>query len=67
MLEPNLIIIFINISMVILTCRYICVNKENQYLEVAIRPSGAYVTIYMRDCSHYEMRENNRHLSSGFP
>ena len=32
----------------------------------SILPSGSYVTLYMRDCSHYEMRENNRHLSCGF-
>ena len=32
-----------------------------------ILPSGAYVTLYMRDCSHCEMRENKRHLSCGFP
>ena len=24
----------------------------------SILPSGAYVTLYMRDCSHYEMMEN---------
>ena len=34
---------------------------------VSLIPSGAYVTLYMRDCSHYEMRENKRHLSCGFP
>ena len=32
----------------------------------SILPSGSYVTLYMRECSHYEMRENNRHLSCGF-
>ena len=32
-----------------------------------ILPSGAYVTRYMRGCSHYEMRENKRHSSCGFP
>ena len=34
---------------------------------VQILPSGAYVTPYMRDYSHYEMRENKPHLSCGFP
>ena len=29
--------------------------------------SGANVTLYMQDCSHYEMRENKRDLSYGFP
>ena len=33
----------------------------------SILPSGAYATLYMRDCSHYEMRENKPHLSCGFP
>ena len=32
-----------------------------------ILSSGAYVTLYMRDCSYYEMRESKRHLSYGFP
>ena len=30
-------------------------------------PSGTYVTFYLRDCSHFERRENKRHLSCGFP
>ena len=32
-----------------------------------ILPSGANVTLYMQGCSHYEMRENKRDLSYGFP
>ena len=32
-----------------------------------VLPSGAYVILYMRDCSHYEMREKKRQLSCGFP
>ena len=31
-----------------------------------ILPSGAYVTLYKQDCSHYEMRENKSLLSCGF-
>ena len=34
--------------------------------KAAILQSGAYVTLCMRACSHYEMRENKRHLSYGF-
>ena len=34
---------------------------------LAILLSGFYVTLYMQGCSHYEMRENQQHLSCGFP
>ena len=37
------------------------------YASYTIFPSGAYLTLYMRDCSHYKMRENKQHLSYGFP
>ena len=40
------------------------VQSLNPY---SILPSGANVTLYMMDCSHYELRENKRHLSCGFP
>ena len=29
--------------------------------------TSTFVTLYMRDYSHYEMRENKSHLSCGFP
>ena len=32
-----------------------------------IFPFGAYVTLYMRDCSHYEMREKNGIYLMVFP
>ena len=46
----------------------------HQHLQVSCKsakcsdsPVRVYVTLYMRDCSHYEMRENKRHLCCGFP
>ena len=46
-------------------------NKGNIFRqnipEPTILPSGAYVPLYMRDCSHYDMREHKWHLSCGFP
>ena len=40
-------------------------NEATEYYDILL--SVAYVTLYMRDCSHYEMKENKWHLSYGFP
>ena len=42
-------------------------KRISKFTSNSILPSGDYVTLYMRDCSHYEMRENKLHLSCGFP
>ena len=48
---------------------YMYKSREKKIINMnnLVLPPGAYVALHMRDYSHYEMRENKRHLSCGFP